>query len=77
MEYSTDFVRTRINTGHEGELVRWARLLDASPDEIRGAIQCAGTDFTAVRDFLSSRQLRLFDSQAVEIAARSARAASL
>jgi hypothetical protein len=60
MDYRTDeSIPKRINPGRDGDVAFWARLLDASPDELRRAIECAGSEIAAVRSFLSSRQLAL------------------
>jgi len=62
MEYR-DSTPTRINPRHDGDVALWARLLDASPDELRRAIDAAGSEIAAVRSFLSERQLHLdFDT---------------
>lgn len=52
-------IPTRINPSRDGDVAFWARLLDASPDELRHAIDCAGSEIAAVRSFLSARQLHL------------------
>jgi len=60
MDYrSVESTPTRINPGRDGDVAFWARLLDASPDELRRAIDCAGSEIAAVRTFLSARQLPL------------------
>jgi hypothetical protein len=56
---SAEGTPTRINPRHDGDVAFWARLLDASPDELRRAIDCAGSEIAAVRSFLSERQLHL------------------
>lgn len=64
MEYRLgEAMPARINSSHDGDLAFWAKLLDASPDEVRRAIDTAGSEIGAVRSALSSRQLRLdFDA---------------
>jgi hypothetical protein len=60
MDYrSVESIPTRINPSRDGDVAFWARLLDASPDELRRAIDCAGSEIAAVRSFLSARQLHL------------------
>jgi hypothetical protein len=60
MEYrDLDTVPVRINPHHDGDLAFWARLLDASPDELCRAIDVAGSEIAAVRTFLAGRQLHL------------------
>ena len=49
----------RVNPSHEADVAFWARLLDAHPDELRRAVESAGSEISAVRQFLSSRQMHL------------------
>jgi len=56
---SVDIKSPRVNASHEGDVAFWARLLDAHPDELRRAVAHAGSEISAVRAFLSARQLPL------------------
>jgi hypothetical protein len=49
----------RVNASLEADVAFWARLLDAHPDELRRAVELAGSEISAVREFLSSRQMHL------------------
>jgi hypothetical protein len=70
MSYSPGFTRRLIDAQHEADLAYWARLLDESPNEVRRAVCAAGREPGAVRDYLATRQLALFDTAAAEVAAR-------
>lgn len=61
MSEPASFVQARINVAFDAEVARWARVLDASPEEVRAAVRRAGPELNAVRSFLQARQLGLFD----------------
>jgi hypothetical protein len=47
--------RARINVSQEHEVRYWAKQLGCSPDELRAAVEAAGTSVDKVREYVNQR----------------------